>query len=701
LALAPSLYLAFQLVQISQRGIQAAVLELHTKMAEKLSQQIDTYFKGAEGNLAFALSSLQKKMEWTDKQELLRSLTETQSDIVEICIIDSRGRDIIKVYNPDLSRDAGLHSHGDSAAFLEAYQGKRRIRNVIRYKDEPALEMFYPMGQFASARVLVSLRSLGAQIASERVGGTGFAVLVDARGEALFYPREHLSPEAAQRLSKLSIVQAALQSQSIGSKDVPDFEGKAWVSAYAPVASVGGAVIMLQQRYEAYLSAVQMRRAATWILALVIAFAVLASIFLARQLILPLLSLTRGAEAVSRGDFQARVEVSTGDELQELAETFNKMASELYRYSLIQVDRLVAEQRKTEAIMFSINDGILMFDGEGRIQLANRRVRELLGMSQDQVLEGKTLDEVLPESPLRRTMAAANADPRPDKFNDVDLSSDKNRRFLRVISHPVVAPRSVAASGVVTAVRDVTYEKELDQMKEEFLHCITHDLRNPLGSAIGFVDVLLKGAVGMLNPEQFSMVSSIKRSTSRLMGMINNILDIAKMESGRIQLRLRNVSLAGVAGRSMAILESLAQQKNIAVILDVTEEFAVNADSDLLERVVTNLIGNAIKFTPKEGVITVTIEDLGQEMQVCVRDTGEGIPPEYIGRLFQKFEQVAGQKRGGTGLGLAIARFFVNAHLGRIWVESELGKGSRFLFTIPKGLALKMDGAAVIAAEVK
>ena len=697
LALAPAAFLAFKLVDISQKGIQAAVLELHTKMAEKLAEQVDSFFKVNDDKLSFALASLQKKMEWKDKQELLRSLIETHSDVVEIGILNTQGREIIKVFNPDLNSDDTLRHYGASEGFQEAVKSRRRVRRVSSYRSEPALEMYYPMGPLVWARILVSLRSLDAHIVSQRVGGTGFAVLVDNKGKALFYPRDHLSPEAAARLSGRPTVQAALQSQSVGSRDVPDFEGVSWVSAYAPVASIGGAVIMLQQRHEAYFSALQMQRAATWVLLLVSALAVLGATFLARRLTLPLLSLTRGAVAVSQGDFQARVDVRTGDELQDLADTFNKMTAELHRYSLIQVDKLVAEQRKTEAVLYSTTDGMIMFDGEGRIQLANRRVYELLGLNAALRIEGQTLRETMPDSPLRELVLQACAEPKADKFREIDLSTDASHRYLRISALPVVAPKTRAALGVVTTVRDVSYEKELDKMKEEFLHYITHDLRNPLGSAMGFVDVLLKGTVGVLNPEQQSMVNSVKRSCSRLMAMVNNILDIAKMESGKIQPSLRPTSLAGIGSRAIAIMEALAAQKHIKLVLDAAEEFTVEADSDLLERVVTNLVGNAIKFTPKEGTITVGVRDAGREVELSVSDTGEGIPPEYLDRIFQKFEQVAGQRQGGTGLGLTISRFFVEAHLGRIWVESQVGKGSRFIFTIPKGL--KLDAGGSLAAD--
>ena len=155
------------------------------------------------------------------------------------------------------------------------------------------------------------------------------------------------------------------------------------------------------------------------------------------------------------------------------------------------------------------------------------------------------------------------------------------------------------------------------------------------------------------------------------MNLINNILDIAKMEAGRVRLQLKTASLAGVAGRAIDILEQLARAKNVSLVLAAEEEFSLELDADMIERVFTNLIGNAIKYTPEGGTVTVTIRADGPNLKCEVADTGEGIPPDYLSRVFEKFEQVQGQRRGGTGLGLTISRFFVEAHLGRIWAESD------------------------------
>jgi PAS domain S-box-containing protein len=485
----------------------------------------------------------------------------------------------------------------------------------------------------------------------------------------------------------------------VGSSEFNGPTGREWVGAYAPVSPIGSAVIIMQNRNEAYAAANRMKRTAIGMVVGAALVAILGAVLFARRLTDPLFALSRAAEAVSHGDFQNDVKIETGDELQDLAETFNRMTAQLRSYSVLQIDRLIAEQRKTAAILYSINDGILMTDKEGRIQLANRKCLEMFG-APEVAAEGKTIAECFPESPLRDAVLRADQSPKPDVFKDVDLSTEQTHKYVRVTGHQVVSPGHRAPLGVVVALRDVTLEKELDKMKEEFLHYVTHDLRNPLGSAMGFLDVLMKGTAGVLNPDQYNIVSSVKRSSSRLMSMVNNILDIAKMESGRIRLGLKNVSVAGIAGRSISILESLAAGRKVNIKLAAQEEYTIDIDPDLIERVFTNLIGNAIKYTPEGGTIIVSIVEKDGALKCGVEDTGEGIPPEYLERVFEKFEQVTGQRKGGTGLGLTIARFFVESHLGKIWVESEVGKGARFYFTLPKNLCLDKEGKVGLAEGV-
>ena len=697
LAILPVTYLGFYVVNKSRAGMQEAVLELHRKVAERMALEVSNYFKVNEDKLAFALASLQKDMAWTDKQELLKTLIDTHPNIIEISIINPKGGEVVKVYNPDLSSSGELVQRTEQEGFKRFSEARQKL--MLLQEADRTMELYYPMGPVAAIRVLVSLRSLAEGIGEERVKGTGFCVLVGRDGRPLFYPKEKVHDKFLAEFPRLSIVSSSLQANSVGWGEFKDESGGRWVGAYAPVPVLSGAMIILQPYEEAYNAALQLRKASFLVLIAVAAIALLAATVMARRLTSPLLAISHSAEAVSRGDFLTSVDIDTGDELQDLADTFNRMTSQLRAYSVLQVDRLISEQRKTEAILYSSKDGILMLDKEGKIQLANRIARELLGVELATALEGKPAAEALPDSKLRQAVLQIYLDPKPDAYKEIDLSTKETRRFVRVGVNPVVTPGTGAVLGVVTSLRDITFEKELESMKEEFLHYITHDLRNPLGSAMGFIEVLLKGLVGVLNKDQQNMVSSIQRSMSRLMSMINNILDIAKMESGRIRLQLQPVSMPGVACRSMNILESLYQQKKIAVSMEAAEEFVIPLDPDLMERIFTNLLGNAIKYTPAGGKIVIRIEDQGSALRACVEDSGEGIPESYREKVFEKFEQVAGQRKGGTGLGLTITRFFVESHLGKIWVESEVGKGSRFMFSIPKNLTVDANGVVSVGVE--
>jgi NtrC-family two-component system sensor histidine kinase KinB len=707
LALTPAIYMAAHLSKVSQGGIQASVLELHTELAGNLADQIESYLKVNDEKILFAANSLRQDLTLEQKQLVLSSLIDTHPDVLVISALNQRGLEVIKAYNqnpdvmkafPILSTETALSNRSGEEGFVEAFTGQHNTRVVTKVGDDVILLAYYPLNETVVLRVAVSLRSFSDWINSKQAGGTGFAVIVDGKGQPLFYPRDTVAPETIAEIPKWPIVASALQSKSLGSSEFADSKGREFVGAYSPVSSMGWAAIFLQPRDEAYAASIEMRRTSKIILMVVVGITILASFLMARLLTSPLLSLTRAAESVAKGAFDVAVKISTRDELQDLAETFNKMAAQLRAYAALQVDRLVAEQRKTKAILYTIDEGILLSDQQAHLQLANRRALDMLAIDPNVPFEGKPLAEVAPKSDLTAATEKSAADPKPDKSADVAVGPEKSRVYFRVRSLPVKLPDSTESAGVVTALRDITFEKELDKMKDDFLHHITHDLRNPLGSVIGFVEVLLKGGAGELTAQQRTIIGSMQRSLSRQMSMINNILDIAKMDSGRTQLQLKVVSPAEFAARSMGMLESLYVQKKLNVSLAIPAELKITGDSDLLERVITNLLGNAIKYTPSGGSIVISTEEIegGKVVRFCVADTGPGIPEAYLTRVFEKFEQVTGQRSGGTGLGLTITKHFVEAHLGKIWVESQLGKGSRFLFTIPQGLKIDEKGAVVI-----
>lgn len=699
LALVPTVFISVQLLRISQSGVETAVLELHTKLAEKIAEGVAGTLAALDDKLRFAMAALGRQgMSWEARQEILRGFVESHADVEEVSIL-SGGREILKIYNPHLAGERGEAAEPLAPDGYRAYlkSRQRTLWVTPRRAGAPRLEIYYPLSGVADLRATFQLGALWGSISAERVGGSGFAMLVGPGGRPLIHPSGRLKAADLEALPGLPIVQAALSAKAVGSSRYADASGRPQVGAYAPVAEIGSAVVIQQPAEEAYWAAGRMKRTATVVLVLVLLAAAGLAAGLARTLTRPLLKLTAGAESVARGEFPEPLRIGTGDELQEFAETFNRMVERLRGYAELQVDRLLVEQKKTEAILFSIGDGILMTDTEGRVQLANRKALQILGR-EGEALEGRRLEEVLPPgTPLKDAVLDTVARPDQQAVKEVDLSTEQRHLVVRVASRRLVSPAKGTVLGVVTAIHDVTLEVELDKMKEEFLHSITHDLRNPLGSIVGFLEFLRKGVVGVLNPQQSSMVESMLKSSNRLLAMVNNILDVAKMESGRVEVSLKEASVAGMASHALEMLGSLAQRRGIRLELEAEEEFTLQADPDQIERVMTNLVGNAIKFSPDDGRVAVRIEDAGDSVRVCVADEGPGIPATHIEKIFGKFEQVPGQKRGGTGLGLTICKMFVEAHRGRIWVESEVGKGARFYFTLPKTLAPGEDGSVVVA----
>ncbi len=225
---------------------------------------------------------------------------------------------------------------------------------------------------------------------------------------------------------------------------------------------------------------------------------------------------------------------------------------------------------------------------------------------------------------------------------------------------------------------------ELDKMKSDFVANVVHELRTPLTIIRGNLDNIDKGFAGEVQPQQKEILGDIFRVINRLSRLVNDLLDLSKIESGKMELNKESLDIVTLAGEIVKTFEILAGSKKIGLIKEFPNKaVTVNADKDKLTQVFINLMSNAIKFTDK-GNVVVKIIDLQKEAQVEIQDTGPGIPLDQVDKIFDKFVRVVAEKKEGTGLGLPIAKDIIVLHKGRIRVESESGKGSRFIFVIPK-----------------
>jgi len=696
LAVLPLSIVGLRMININRVALQDSILELHTHLAQSLAEKIDDYIDNLRGKLSFIITSQKiAQMSWSEKRVVLKSLLETSEDFVTISIVDSKGEEIIKVYNPKFETKPRLLNLRQDKLFIKALGGSPDISSLYYVGDDPRLNIAYPMVGEQVIYIVVTLKELWHKIYSTIIGRTGFAFLVNKEGKIIAHPQKEKAKNF-EDASRLAIVQEVLSGKTLGSQEFTDEMGVEMVGAYAPVKRLGWGMIVQQAKDDAYISAIKMKQnAILWIIVSIFG-AALVGLLTARGLSRPILNLIVGAEKVAEGDFTHKVVVKTHDELLTLADTFNFMTQKLKEYNDLQIDRIITEKTKTEAVIYSIADGIVMTDFSGRIMLMNRRAREMLQVSGEEVLD-KNLMDYIGDQRIAQSLREIIEEKEKTVVKEIDFSQGPYRKFVKTGTN-IVKTEKGKDLGVVTVLHDITLEKEIEKMKEDFIHSITHDLRSPMTSIRGFVEVLLDGSAGEINEEQRDFLKIIDVSSQKLLGMINNILDVAKLETGRMKLTLTDFDSKETVERVIKIMEPQAVKSGVKLSTRGFDSVPkIRADSDLMERVIMNLVSNAIKFTPSEGRVDIIGQDLPDRIQITVADTGRGIPPDYLDKVFDKFQQVGignGEKRG-SGLGLTIAKYGVETHLGKIWVESEMGKGSRFSFWLPKNLVKNEKGEIV------
>ena len=227
--------------------------------------------------------------------------------------------------------------------------------------------------------------------------------------------------------------------------------------------------------------------------------------------------------------------------------------------------------------------------------------------------------------------------------------------------------------------------QQLDKIKSDFVSNVAHEFRTPLTIIKGNVDLVNKGGLGSVAPAQKEMLDGAVNIVNRLSRLVNDLLDISKIESGKMELKKEPLDINAVIEENLVIFDKAIKDKKQKLQRDLAKDIPkINADEDKITQVFVNLLNNAMKYTPESGQISIKTVNLEKEIMVEVTDTGEGVAPDNLDKIFDKFTRVTAEKKEGTGLGLPIAKDIVSLHNGRIWVKSELGKGSQFYFTLPK-----------------
>jgi len=458
-------------------------------------------------------------------------------------------------------------------------------------------------------------------------------------------------------------------------------------------ACVGLRYLNEKTMYEASVRASHVAKRAIWSTVLVavsaLIVALIFSLILAERIVRPIRYFMEASRKISSGDYTVKVPVETGDELGHLAGEFNQMAAQLGRYHVMNIEQIISEKNKGEAILSSIEDGLVVFDTNLNVTGINPAAHRMLvlGFAESQTLQ---CADILPDPNvcdlIRKTVETGKQPTVPDEQRIVTLpEGERSRHYL--FSVTAIRGRDRNLSGIVLLLKDVTRLKEVERIKSEFIMAASHELRTPLTSLAMSVDLLLERVPQELAEKDRDLLQAAHEEVHRMKALVNDLLDLSKIEAGKIELEFESVPVRTLFDHVQEVFKSQMDIKEVSFTSELTGDLpSIRVDVNKITWVLTNLVSNALRYVRKSGHIQLMAHRIGPNVHLSVRDDGPGIPLEYQSKVFEKFVQMNGRDAGGTGLGLAICKEIVRAHGGAIWVESSSGQGSTFTFTLPVDL---------------
>lgn len=448
----------------------------------------------------------------------------------------------------------------------------------------------------------------------------------------------------------------------------------------------------------------------------------LAALVLSRRVTEPLQEVTEVIERVREGNLNARVTLATRDEIGTLAQAFNETVGKLQK-SHRNLEKKVSqktkklheeivnihhEKAKTEAVLTSIGEGIIVTDAKGRIVLVNPVGQKMLHWDPAEIL-GQELQKTLVLQDEAGNSIPSEKRPLTIALHDLKRVSglymcapQKGALFPILLTvTPVALDHEVV--GAIMVFHDRTKEKEVERMKTEFVSLVSHQLRTPLSGMKWFAEMLRVGDVGPLNDSQKEFVDNISELNERMIVLVNALLNIARMESGRIIIDPKPTRLGDLVAEVLKSLQSKIDEKKLTVVVSINDHLPpIKIDPKLIREVYSNLLSNAIKYTPEKGEITIFVSQKDEVILSQITDTGFGIPIKEQHKVFEKFfrgSNIATIDTDGNGLGLYLIKAIVEASGGQAWFTSEEGKGTAFFFSLPKkGSRAKQGEVSLITA---
>ncbi|MEM8502301.1 MAG: ATP-binding protein [Cyanobacteria bacterium P01_D01_bin.1] len=410
---------------------------------------------------------------------------------------------------------------------------------------------------------------------------------------------------------------------------------------------------------------------------------------LSRNLVQPVKAIRGATEQIASGNYDVRLVIASQDELGQLADEINIMSQRLQAFKALNLDKVVAEKQRSEAIINSLSDGIVVVDDQLHIVAINPVAAMVFG-TKPELAQGRHCLEIIDDRTLYsqiQSVAESQTPALPEgtavELKQAELTIERGSiEHYQYLTTPVTTEDN-RRLGVVLLLQNVTNLKQLDQLKSEFVMTASHELRTPLTGMAMSIDLLTETAQTKLSENEQELLKTAQEDVERLRDLVNDLLDLSKIESGKLEMERTPTDPKKLVERAIDLLKIQAEDKQIEIISQMAGNLAtVEADVNKITWVMTNLIANALRYA-KETIEVVTRRH-GTWISIAVIDDGPGIDPVYQSKIFDKFVQVKTEKDvGGTGLGLAICKEIVKAHGGTIWVDSTPGHGSTFTFTLP------------------
>jgi signal transduction histidine kinase len=754
-------------IGFSYQDHKTSLVRIQREQAEAAAAKVGQFIKEIESQVGWTT-----QLPWSAdtfeqrRSDALRLLHQVPA-VNELSLLDASGKEQLRVSrlamdvvgsNLDLSRDP---------KFTEAVAHKVYYGPVyFRRESEPYMTLTLAgTGRENGVSVAeVSLKLIWDVVSQIKVGERGDAYVVDREGRLIAHPDISLVLRNTD-MSQLAQVKAARQRAENGAQaepvnDARDILGRDVLAAYAPVNPLGWLLFVELPVAEAYAPLYDSVKRTGAVLLAALGLALLAGLLLTRRMVGPIRMLSAGAARIGGGDFSQRITITTGDELEALADQFNEMGSrlqesyadleqkvELRTRELAQsVEELRALGEVSQAVNSTLDPAavlstivakaVQLSDTEaGAIYVyddvtARFELRATQGMS-DALIAAIAAEIDLGDS----TVSQAVARREPIQIADVaaeprtkvlDLIVDAGFRSLlgvpllgpdRILGALVVRRRQQGlfpkaavdlmqtfAAQSVAAIQNARLFSEIEekgrqlalasQHKSQFLANMSHELRTPLNAILGYTELMQDSVYGEVPGKMRDVLDRVQSNSRHLLGLINDVLDLSKIEAGQITLSLASYSLDDVVHSVVTSVEPLAAEKGLDLKLDVGPNLPVGrGDGRRIAQVLLNLVGNAIKFTD-QGEVAISASAMNGAFNIAVRDTGPGIPVSEQVKIFEEFHQAdnsATKTKGGTGLGLAIAKRIIEMHGGRISVESAPGAGATFSVSLPVNVKAQLE----------